>query len=256
MEIKEFLSHEIPVTQVYAQTEQDSKALGRPLGLYSTIKTGPLDRLVDYEKVCACLVDQLRQLLAPYFGKTLLVCGIGNQAVPHDALGPEAARRIRPEAYKAFSARSDFEQIAVICPGVKALTNLSSETTVASIAAAIDAACILTIDACACKEVERLCSTIQLSSSGMQTYWGTANLSESTLGIPVVSIAVPTAIRMADLSTKKNVDPEQFLTPVNIVNAINAAAFVIACAITQMVYPELDFESCKQYISFFLYDVV
>lgn len=69
--------------------------------------------------------------------------------------------------------------------------------------------------------------------------------------IPVMSIVVPAAIRMADLSAGVNVDPEQFITPVNIVNVINIVAFVIACAITQVAYSELDYKSYKRYIELF-----
>ena len=256
MNIQEFLSHEIPVSRVQVETEEDSKTLGRSCGLYISLKTGRLDRLNRFEDVCACLVGQLRPLLEPYFGKPLCVCGIGNQDMPYDALGPETARRFRPKAYEALSLRSNFSQIAVVCPSVSALTNLSSETVISSVASAISAACILTIDACICKDVERLCSAIDLSDNGMRTYWATANLRQSTLGIPVVSIGVPTMIQAADLSAKGAIEPDVLFTPSGIVDVIPAAAFVIAAAITQVAYPELDYESVKQYIELFLHGII
>lgn len=256
MDVQEFISHEIPVTQVCVQTEQDAEMLGKRCGLYVTLETGPLHQLISFENVCACLAGQLRPLLEPYFGKPLCACGLGNQNIPHDALGPETAKRFRPKAYESFSLRSNFERVSVICPGVSALTNLSSETIISSVASGMDAACILTIDASACTDAARLCSTIQLSSSGMQTCWGAADLSHTTLGIPVISIAVPTAVRAADLSVKENVDPGLFLTPLYVLDTVDAASFIIACAVTQVVYPELDFESCKQYIGLFLHGVI
>ena len=255
METKEFLSHEIPVTQVHIQSEQVAVALGKRCGLYVTLETGPLKQIVFFENVCACLADQLYPLLEPYFGKPLCVCGVGNQTVPHDALGPEVAKRFQPKAYESFSERSNFERVSVICPGVGALTNLSTEAIISSVAEGMGAACVLTIDASACKDVKRLCSTIQLSSSGMQTYQGAVDLSQATLGIPVVSITVPTAIRAADLSVKENIDPELFFTPLHIQDSINAASFIIACAVAQVAYPDLDYESCKMYINLFLHGV-
>ena len=118
------------------------------------------------------------------------------------------------------------------------------------------AACVLAIDSSACTDVERLCSTIQLSNSGIQICQGTVDLSQATLGIPVVSITVPAAIRAVDLSARGNVDPDLFFTPLHIRDSINAASFIIACAITQVAYPDLDYESCKMYINLFLHGIV
>lgn len=67
METKDFLSHEIPVTQVHIQSEQDAELLGRPCGLYITLETGPLHQLIFFEKYCACLPDQLRPLFGTLF---------------------------------------------------------------------------------------------------------------------------------------------------------------------------------------------
>lgn len=256
MKVKEYISHGIPVTQVHVQTEQDAKALARLCGQYITLDTGPLDQLVSHQNVCACLADQLRCLLKPFFGKTLCVCGIGNRDMPSDSLGPETARRFRPQMYEASSLSSNFEKIAVICPDTGAQTNLSTEAIIAGVTSQIGAACVLTVDACTCKEAKRLCSAIDVTDTGMQTYSKTSELRQSTLGIPVISIEVPTAIRAADLSVKADTGPDCFLTPINISAVIDAASFIIACAISQMVYPELDYKNCKQYIEFSLHGVV
>ena len=123
-------------------------------------------------------------------------------------------------------------------------------------AAQTGAACILTIDACVCKDAERLCRAIHVTDSGIQTYWGMSELRQSTLGIPVIAIAVPTAIRAADLSVKADINPDCFFTTTNILDTINVASFVIACAITQVIYPELDYEDCKRWIEFSLHGIV
>lgn len=256
MKVKEYISHETPVTQVHVQTEQDAKALARLCGQYITLDTGPLDKLVSHQNVCACLADQLTCLLKPFFGKTLCVCGVGNRDMPSDSLGPETARRFRPQMYEASSLSSNFEKIAVICPDTSAQTNLSTEAIISGVTSRIGAACVLAVDACTCKEAKRLCSAIDVTDTGMQTYSKTSELRQSTLGIPVISIEVPTAIRAADLSVKADAGPDYFLTPISISDVIDAASFIIACAISQMAYPELDYKNCKQYIEFFLHGVV
>ena len=118
-----------------------------------------------------------------------------------------------PHMYEGLALQCNFEKIIDIRPGVFGETNLSSETVIASIASAINAACILTIDSTYCKDEERLCSTIQLSNSGMQTYFGTAHLRQSALGIPTISIDVPTAITARDLS-KRQAIYRAFFTPI------------------------------------------
>ena len=256
MDMKEYVSHGVPVTWTHLQTAEDSKMLGRPCGHYITLDTGPLDRLDSFDTVCACLADQLRPLLEPCFGKILCVCGLGNQDMVSDSLGPEVARRFRPKLFESFVEKSNFEKVVIVCPGVNGYTNLSSEKIVASVASAINAACILAVDCTSCTDLERLCSSISLTDNGMHSYWGTVDLRESTMGIPVVTIGVPTMIGVSALFDTGNTAQELHLTTLHIPNVIQSASFIIACAIAQVAFPELDFESCKQYIGLFLNNII
>ena len=252
VETEKLISHEILVSRVWVKSEQAAEELDKPCGLYITINTGPLDKLVDFENICACLVEQLQPILAPFYGKPLCICGIGNKEFEFDSLGPEAANRIRPQMYETFTKKSNFETIAAICPGVSGNTNLPSESIIYSVAATMNAACVLTIDSCHCGDLERLCSTIQLTNTGMQGYLGTVNLRQASLGVPVISVAVPTAIKADNLSETNDCTTDLFLTSTYISEAINTAAFIISCAIAQIAYPDLDYESCKQCIGLFL----
>lgn len=256
MDIKKYISHGVPVSWVHVQTEQDSAKLGRPCGQYITLDTGPMEKLPSYDNVCACLAEHLRPLLTPHFGKTLCVCGLGNRDMPPDALGPEVARRFQPKMFEAFVSRPSFEKVAMICPGVSGQTNLSSEEMITSIASAIDAACVLVVDASSCRDIERLCSSISLTNNGMCTYWSMADIRQSTIGVPVITIGVPTTIRASALSGAESTDQEPLLTTLHISDVIQAASFIVACAITQVAFPELDYESCKQYIGFFLNNII
>lgn len=254
-QVEEYTSHGVPVLRVHLQSPEAAEALGRRPGTYITLNTGPLDKLASFKNVCSCLVEQLRPLLSPYFGKTLCVCCLGNQAVPSDTLGPETALRFRPGAYDSLGMKSNFLKTAVICPGVNGQTNLSTQTIISGVVSTIGAACVLAVDSCLSGDAERLCSTIQMNSGGMRTYWDTADICSSTVNVPVISICVPTAIRMVDLCRGESVEDGPFLSPVHISTIINVASFIIACAVTQVAYPELDYESCKRYIELFLHDI-
>lgn len=252
IEVEELISHEFSVSRVWIKSKQAAEKLDKPCGLYITINTGPLDETVDFENACACFVEQLQPILAPFYGKPLCICGIGSKEFEFDALGPETVDRVRPKMYEVFTRRSNFEKIATICPGVNGKTNLLSESIIYSVAATMNAACILTIDSCHCDDLERLCSVIQLTNTGMKGYLGTVNLCRSTLGVPVISIAVPTAIRANSISRTNDCSTNLFLTPTYVSEAINTAAFIISCAIAQIAYPDLNYESCKQCIGLFL----
>ena len=254
---KNFVSQGIPVRQIRVLTEEASKSLNRACGLYTTIQTGPMDRLVDGEPVCACLSEQLKIYLSPFLGKRLCICGIGNRELSSDSLGPKTTQLISPQLYEALPLRCNFEKIAVVCPSVSGITNLNTETTIAAIVSAMKADCILTIDACACDDIEDLCGNIQLTDTGMRSSQRVSGLQETTVGVPVVSIGVPTAIQASMLSADNHAIPDRLvLTPTHIEEAIKAGAFIISCAILQTAYPELDYEACKNYIGMSLYGVL
>lgn len=256
MQAKEFVSHGIPVTQVQVETEQDEKVLARARGRYITLELGPLTQLLDFEGACACLVEQLKPLMEPYFGKPLCVCGMGNQDVPSDCLGPETAKRFQPHMYDIFAERSNFEKIAVVCPGTSALTNLATETIVSGVVSAMGAACVVAVDSSVTKDAAMLCAAIHLADSGIENQGKTAHLCQTTVGVPVIAVVVPTAISAVATSDDGAGEKGLLLAPVQVADTISIASFIIACAIAQIAYPELDYESCKQYIGLTLHGVI
>lgn len=256
MQAREFVSHGIPVTQVQVETEQDVKALDRAQGRYVTLELGPLTHLVDFEGACACLVEQLEPLLEPYFGKPLCVCGMGNPDMSSDSLGPETARRFQPHIYDIFTERSNFEKIAVVCPGTSALTNLATETVISGVVSAMGAACVVAVDSSVTTDAQRLCAAIHLTDSGIRNQGKTAHLCQATVGVPVIAVAVPTAISAVVPSDDGAGEEELLLAPAHVAGAISIASFIISCAVAQIAYPELDYESCKQYIELCLHGII
>lgn len=257
IKVDDFISHDIPVHRVHVKTERAAKLLGRKCGQYIILNTGPLEMLIDFEKACDCLIEQLRPMLEPFYGKSLCICGIGNRDREVDSLGPETARRIRPNLCETFSFESVFEKVAVICPGVSGYTNLLSETVIAGVVSSMNASCILTIDSCKCGDIVNLCSTIQFNDTGMKSYWGTADIHLKSVGAPIVSIAMPTVISVDDiLGSVKSSRADLFLSPTHVSNAIETAAFIISCAIYRIIYPNLDYEHCKQMIMFGLLGIM
>lgn len=158
--------------------------------------------------------------------------------------------------YDIFTERSNFEKIAVVCPGTGALTNLTTETIISGVVSAMGAACVVAVDSCVTKDAKRLCAAIHLTDSGIKNQGRTAHLCQTTVGVPVIAVAVPTAISAAVLSDDEVGEKGLLLAPVHVAEAISIASFIIACAIAQIAYPELDYESCKQYIGLALHGII
>lgn len=251
--IEEFMSHGINVSRVYIKDEEEAKALEKPIGRYTTLKTGPLNNDVRFKDICNCLSEELSSYLTPYMKKPLCICGIGNSSMTADALGPETIHRILPSVWEAFSelysAIPNFDKIVAFCPGVKGETNLSTRAAVSSIAHTIDAACVLTVDATVCSGYDRLCSTIQIADSGMRFDGSKDYLSLSTIGIPVISIGVPTIIRAGTLSPDACNGCDDFLTVSCIANVIKDAAFIIACSVLRTAYSKVDYDTGRKIIN-------
>ena len=155
--------------------------------------------------------------------------------------------------YDIFTERSNFEKIAVVCPGTSALTNLATETIVSGVVSAMGAACVVAVDSSVTKDAAMLCAAIHLADSGVENQGKTAHLCQTTVGVPVIAVAVPTAISALAPTSDDAGEKELLLAPVQVAEAISIASFIIACAIAQTAYPELDYESCKQYIELALH---
>lgn len=229
-------SHGIIISRVNIKDEDMAGLLSKSVGQYSTLQTGPLGDYDDLENVCGCLTEELGRYLAPYKGKTILVCGIGNKDLLSDSIGPETARKVFPN----LPMKSAFEKLAVLTPGVSGATNIQGSTVIASVSSAIGAACVLTIDSTNCTDYSRLCRSIQLTDAGMRIYHNGEGISLSTIGVPVISIGVPTVIHTGDLSPDIETSGKDLLTVSNMEDVVKRASLIIACAILRVAYPELD----------------
>lgn len=246
LELREWISNEFPVSQLIVKSGQAAELLEKAPGTYVTVMTGLLDQTADVDNMTTCLVEPLRELLASFFGGKLLICGIGNQEQVTDSLGPETVRRLPLKAMEALKVKSKFAGMAAVCPGVEWNTNLDTATVIAGVASSVGADCVLLIDAMACDNCDRLCATIQLSNTGMSGYNAPKKLDRQTIGVPTVSIGVPTVLRMDAFCQEYTSDT--MFTVSHISAVIKTAAYAIAAAVLQAVCPELDGPSAKSLV--------
>ncbi|MCL2299299.1 MAG: GPR endopeptidase, partial [Firmicutes bacterium] len=114
-------------------------------------------------------------------------------------------------------------------------------------------AAVLTVDALCARKLSRLGCTIQLSDSGIVPGSGVGNarreLSRGTLGVPVVSMGVPTVVDAATLAadlTGNNDPPAEsagmMVTPREVDLLIDRAAKLCAMAVNRALQPHLSME--------------
>lgn len=197
---------DIRISTIEIRTDEGEKRLGRPIGNYVTISFPTAANLgyAEFLALCDAVAREIRSLCGEK--KRILVCGIGNGAFAADALGVIAARHVLVTHHlkEMMSPHMDaFADIAAITPGIMAKTGMETADMVKGAVETVRPDAVLVIDALAAREADRLARTIQLSNTGLSPGSGLGNhrsaLNERTLGVPVVSIGVPTVVDTATL---------------------------------------------------------
>ncbi len=197
----------VEVTTVEVLDGRGEKALGKPAGTYVTLELRDFARKHrdSLPRAAEVLARQLRPLLGLNRGDPVLVAGLGNEAVTPDAVGPKVVRRLLVTRHLVEEVPSFFggyRPVSAVTPGVLGTTGLESAQVVAAVAQRVKPRCVVVVDALAARELRRVCTTVQLTDTGITPGSGVQNareaLSRAQLGIPVVAVGVPT---VADVET-------------------------------------------------------
>ena len=196
-----------PVTRVDILDHRGEEALGKPRGSYLTIDLSSFwQRKEDFfERAVRAVGGQLKSML-PAEGPALVV-GLGNRAMTPDAVGPLALDSVLVTRHLVSAMPrhfAGFRPVAAFRTGVLGLTGVESAETVRGLAAEVKPALIIAVDALAARRVNRMCTTVQLTDTGIVPGSGVGNhraaLNRETLGVPVLSIGVPTVVDAATLA--------------------------------------------------------
>lgn len=245
-------------------TADAEQRLGKRRGRYITVSTPRIEYLEREDKadVARVISLELRNLLERATDKTIsesfsvLAVGLGNPSITADAIGPFTADRITATAHLIEQAPQLFDalgmcSLSVSIPGVIGKTGIETAETVISAAETVRPDAVVIIDALAARSTERLARTFQLSDTGITPGAGVGNarseLSQNRLGIPVISIGVPTVVDSSTLvfdllsEAKKTPDDKikeaienmkpYFVTPKETDVIVDSAAEILASAI-------------------------
>ncbi len=199
------------VTKVEIIDEQGSQIMNKGIGKYITLESNLMkfDDDESRDEMIGYLKDELVEILGSDKTKKTLVIGLGNWNITSDALGPKTVSKtlVTRHIFKNYNKDydDDFTEVAGLSPGVMGITGIETSEIVKSIVDRIKPDRVIAIDALASRKMERVNSTIQISTSGIAPGGGVGNkrkaLNKEYLGVDVIAIGVPTVVDAATLAS-------------------------------------------------------
>ncbi|WP_373898908.1 GPR endopeptidase [Haloimpatiens sp. FM7315] len=210
IEVNEYSKDDIRVTNVDIINEEGEKAMGKPIGKYITID---MPKFAHYDSgikdsVSKVLAKELSALINLDDNMTAMVVGLGNKSVTPDALGPKVVSQLMITRHLKELVPNEIDEgvrpVCALAPGVLGTTGIETSEIVKSVVQKIKPNLVICIDALASRKMQRVNSTIQISSTGISPGSGVGNrraeLSEKTLNVPVIAVGVPTVVDAATVT--------------------------------------------------------
>lgn len=208
--VEETEKNGLTVTTATIKSGEGEKLSGKNAGKYITVDIGNLRRAEKnvFENIAKTVANEIKTLVSSKKG-CVLVAGLGNENITPDSIGPKTVKKLLVTRHietidSALFKSAGFGCVAAISPGVLGQTGIESAEIIKSVCENIKPSCVIIVDSLASRRLNRLATTVQLSDGGISPGSGVANkraeLSERTLGVPVVSIGVPTVVDAATLA--------------------------------------------------------
>ncbi|MFE8703229.1 GPR endopeptidase [Cytobacillus sp. FJAT-54145] len=211
--IKEKEENDIKVSLVEI-TKEGAQALGKKEGKYLTlevigIRQQDTDLQQKVEETFALEFSHFLRDLGIKEDASCLVVGLGNWNVTPDALGPQVCENLLVTRHlyelSPESVDSGYRPVSALAPGVMGLTGIETSDIIFGVVEKTKPDFVIAIDALASRSIERVNSTIQISNTGIHPGSGVGNkrkeISQETLGIPVIAVGVPTVVDAVSITS-------------------------------------------------------
>lgn len=193
----------VSITEIDILDNQNS--LHKKKGKYITISFEDVTDKENKKKVEKVLIDCIHKLLDHLkidFTQKALIIGLGNIESTPDSLGPKTVKKVLVTKYlfdtEGIHVSDNYRNTSSFIPGVLASTGMESSDMIKGIIKESKPDFLIVIDALASSSIDRINKTIQMTDSGINPGSGIGNnrkeISQDVLGIPVISIGVPTVI--------------------------------------------------------------
>ncbi|MBQ6823333.1 MAG: GPR endopeptidase [Clostridia bacterium] len=241
------------LTEVTVEDADGAAALGREEGRYITLETAKSYEIGEpaFEEISTVLAERLREMVGER--RRLLILGIGNPRITPDSLGAKTVERLILT-----------EGLAALAAPVYGICGIEAAELAEGLVQSLQPELVILIDAMATGRLERLCQTVQLADSGLTPGGGVENarkeISKETLGVPVLSIGMPTVVDCRALLRHVTADWEALCpklspfeesliaTPRQMEQATDMGARIIAFALNKAIHGDLSTEEILKYL--------
>ena len=257
---------DIKITRITVENDEGARRIGKPCGTYTTIELPSISQQSENDEDARTAISVELTRLLPKDGP-VLVAGLGNSDITPDALGPKtiekilATRHISGELSRSIGL-GELRPVAAVSPGVLGKTGIETAEILSGIVGRVCPSAVIVIDALASRRLERLGKTVQISKTGIAPGSGVGNrrseISAASLGVPVISMGVPTVVDALTLAHDILLDDddkddkseksgakvfpsaaEMMVTPREIDTVISGAAQLMALGINCTLHPHL-----------------
>ncbi len=209
---EEKIDDNISVSRVKITNEKGEEAIGKKKGNYITVdvKNLKIANEEEIQKTSEVVTKELKTLLAKHVAEkdSILIVGLGNIYVTPDSLGPKVINEIDITRhlleYMPEVLDENTREVSAISPGVLGTTGIETMEILKGIVDNVKPKLVIIIDALASRNIERISSSVQLADTGIVPGAGVGNarkeLTESTLGIPVIAMGIPTVVEAATIA--------------------------------------------------------
>lgn len=239
----------------YHKILHDDNSVGKATGDYYTLELSDfLKRKTDsFTRSTDAIKQILDKLIKPSDKKSILIVGLGNRAITPDALGGKTIDSILVTKHLIESEPqhfSSFTSVSAVAPGVLGTTGIETASIIKALRQKTKASLIIAIDALACKTLSRLCTTVQITDTGISPGSGVSNarnvLNKDTMGAKVIAIGVPTVVDGRNL---ESLDENVIVTTKDISRQIEDIAKVLAYSINLSMQDGFTIEDIESLIS-------
>lgn len=198
---------------ISVDNDEGEQAIGRPKGHYITVEFGRVG-VADTEKfteLCTLVYEELSGIIKQKCGgipKKVLITGLGNADITADSVGPLSIKSLIVTGHLKTLSEELFQsfggvEITALSMGVMAQTGMESAQVIKSVCDRMKPELVVAVDALASNMLSRLARTLQISDTGIRPGSGIGNfrcaIDEDFLGVPVISVGVPTMVEVAAL---------------------------------------------------------
>ena len=263
---------EMETTWVRIDTPQAAERLGKAQGVYWTLTHPRLPSLNPEERMeIAKEVGQMLRLLLPPQGD-VLVLGLGNRHMTADALGDRVVSGVMVTRHLN---EQRMRSVCAMAPGVLGITGVETAELALGLTQKLKPSAVLVIDALAAMETSHICTTIQLTDTGISPGSGVGNhrkgIDAQWLQVPVIAIGIPMVVYASTIvrdalrrilskeSTEEAAETmaaeladgaidDFVVTPRSIDELVQGLADMLALAINTALQPEFTVEELSHYL--------